>query len=154
MDKIGIENQTLTSGPYKDAGSPLRRMTDGEREQLTAILDSLHARFIDVVREGRPDLTVDQVQALADGRIFSARQAEANGLVDVIGDLPGAVELAEEQAGIDRSRVVAYARPQEWRENLYSMSAAPLPTVSPWALFDPVSEPSFLYLWWPGARYR
>lgn len=154
MDKVGIENQTLTSGPYKDAGSPLRRMTDSEREQLTAILDSLHARFVDVVVAGRPDLTADRVRELADGRIFSAQQAEANGLIDAIGDLPGAVKLAEERAGIERSRVVVYARPQEWRENLYSMTAAPLPALSPWALFDPVSEPSFLYLWWPGARFR
>ena len=154
MEKIGVENQTLTTGPYKDAGSSLRRMTDGERAQLSSVLDGLYARFLEVVERGRPDLSSEEVRALADGRIFSAVQAEANGLIDGVGDLPGAVDLAEERAGIETSRVVAYGRPDEWRENLYSMGALPEPTASPWALLSPVSEPGFLYLWWPGARLR
>jgi protease-4 len=154
MEKIGIENQTLTSGPYKDAGSSLRRMSEEERAQLTSVLDSLYARFLEVVEAGRPDLSPEEIRGLADGRIFSAAQAEANGLVDAIGDLPGAVELAEERAGIEKSRVVAYGRPDEWRENLYSMNTMPDPTLSPWAVLGPVSEPAFLYLWWPGARLR
>jgi hypothetical protein len=62
------------------------------------------------------------------------------------------VKLAEERAGIENSRVVAYGRPGEWRENLYSMNATPDPTLSLWALLGPVSEPAFLYLWSPGAR--
>jgi protease-4 len=152
MEKIGVENQTLTTGPYKDAGSSLRRMTEEERAQLTSVLDGLYQRFLEVVEAGRPDLSPDEIRALADGRIFSAAQAEANGLVDAVGDLPGAVELAEEKAEIERSRVITYGRPDEWRENLYSLSAVPAPTVSPWALLGPVSEPAFLYLWWPGAR--
>jgi protease-4 len=154
MEKIGIEDQTLTTGPYKDAGSPLRRMTEGERAQIGSVLDGLYTRFIDVVAAGRPDLTREEISGLADGRIYSAAQAEANGLIDAIGDLPSAVELAEEKAGIETSRVVAYARPNEWRENLYSMSAPPSPTASPWAVLGPVSEPGFLYLWSPGASSR
>jgi len=154
MEKIGVENQTLTTGPYKDAGSSLRRMTDGERAQLSSVLDGLYARFLEVVEGGRPDLSSEEVRALADGRIFSAVQAEAKGLVDTVGDLPGAVELAEERAGIENSRVIAYGRPGEWRENLYSMNATPDPALSLWALLGPVSEPAFLYLWWPGARLR
>jgi protease-4 len=152
MEKIGIENQTLTTGPYKDAGSSLRQMTDDERAQLTSVLDGLYARFLEVVVAGRPELSRQEIEERADGRIFSAAQAEANGLIDAIGDLPGAVKEAEERAGIETSRVVAYGRPDEWRENLYSLTAAPAPTVSPWAMLAPVSEPTFLYLWWPGAR--
>jgi protease-4 len=154
MEKIGIENQTLTTGPYKDAGSPLRQMTDDERAQLTSVLDALYARFLEVVAAGRPDLSREEIEEHADGRIFSAAQAEANGLIDAIGDLPGAVKVAEERAGIETSRVVAYGRPDEWRENLYSMSATPVPAVSPWSILGPQSEPTFLYLWWPGARLR
>lgn len=154
MEKIGVENQTLTTGPYKDAGSSLRRMTEEERAQLGSVLDGLYARFLEVVEAGRPDLSSEEIRELADGRIFNAVQAEANGLIDAVGDLPGAVELAEERAGIETSRVIAYGRPDEWRENLYSMSAQPEPTASPLAILGPVSEPAFLYLWWPGARLR
>lgn len=154
MEKIGVENQTLTSGPYKDAGSSLRRMTEEERAQLASVLDGLYARFLDVVAAGRPNLSREEIRGLADGRIYSAAQAEANGLVDAIGDLPGAVKLAEERAGIERSRVVAYGRPNEWRENLYSVSTAISEMESPWDLLGPISRPAFLYLWWPGARLR
>ena len=152
MEKVGIENQTLTTGSYKDAGSPLRRMSEDERAQLASVLDALYARFLEVVAAGRPDLSPEEIRSLADGRIYSAAQAEANGLIDAVGDLPGAVEVAEKRAGIETSRVVAYGRPGEWRENLYSMRAEPAPSASPWAVFGPVSEPGFLYLWWPGAR--
>jgi len=154
MEKIGIENQTLTSGAYKDAGSPLRRMTEHERAQLSSVLDSLYARFLEVVVAGRPGLSPEEIRDLADGRVFSAAQAEANGLIDAIGDLPGAVELAESKAGLETSRVVAYGRPQEWRENLYSMTAAPASTAPPWGTLAPLSKPGFLYLWWPGASSR
>jgi protease-4 len=129
-------------------------MTDEEKAQLSSVLDSLYQRFLEVVAAGRPDLTREEIRELADGRIYSAVQAEANGLIDALGDLPGAVEKAEAMAGLENSRVVAYGRPHEWRENLYSMSAAPAAMVSPWAVLGPVSEPNFLYLWWPGARLR
>jgi protease-4 len=129
-------------------------MTDEEKAQLSSVLDGLYARFLAVVAVGRPDLTEEEIHGLADGRIYSAVQARENGLIDAIGDLPGAVEVAEERAGIETSRVVAYHRSNQWRENLYSMSAAPAPALSPWALLGPVSEPTFLYLWWPGARLR
>ena len=154
MEKIGIENQTLTTGPYKDAGSPLRRMTEQERAQLSSVLDGLYARFLEVVAAGRPDLSEEEIRGLADGRIYNAVQARESGLIDAIGDLPRAVEVAEEKAGIETSRVVIYHRSNQWRENLYSMSAAPAPALSPWTLLGPVSEPTFLYLWWPGVRLR
>ncbi len=149
MEKIGIENQTLKSGPYKDAGSSLRHMTEEEKAQLGSVLDGLYERFLEVVDAGRPDLFAEEVRELADGRIFSAAQAEENGLIDAIGGLPGAIEVAEEMAGIETSRVVVYGRPNEWRENLYSVSAAPSPTLAPWALLGSRSEPAFLYLWRP-----
>ena len=149
MEKIGIENQTLKSGPYKDAGSSLRRMTEEERAQLGSVLDGLYVRFLEVVAAGRPNLSSEEIRDLADGRIYNAAQAEENGLIDAIGDLPGAVEVAEEKAGIENSRVVVYGRPNEWRETLYSVSAAPAPTLSPWAILSPRSEPAFLYLWRP-----
>ena len=62
-----------------------------------------------------------------------------------------AIEVAEERAGIEASRVVVYCRPNEWRENLYSVSAAPAPSLATWALLGSGSrgEPAFLYLWRP-----
>ena len=90
MEKIGVEDQTITAGRHKDAGSPLRRMTGEERRHIQRVLDDLHARFVEVVASGRPALAPDALRALSDGRIFSAREAREAGLVDRIGDLEDA----------------------------------------------------------------
>jgi protease-4 len=153
LERYGVEDQTLTSGAFKDAGSPWRRMTPAERAQLQSVIDDLYGRFLEVLRAGRPGLDAAAAARVADGRIFSARQALAAGLVDEVGYLGEAVAELERRAGLSESRVVAYRRPREWSENLYSKSGASVPRVElpgrdPLAAVLPA--PGFLYLWWPG----
>lgn len=151
MEKIGVEDQTLTTGPFKDAGSPLRPMREAEREQLQGVLEELFARFVEVVDAGRPDLDRERVRELADGRIFSAGQALEAGLVDELGDLEEAVEEAKQRAGVEQARVVVYRRPGEGTENLFS-TAAPAPQTGGTAgVLAELARPAFLYLWWPSA---
>ena len=153
MEKIGVEDQTLTSGPFKDAGSPLRRMTPAEHAQLQSVIDDLFAGFVEVVRRGRPALAAEAVTRLADGRIYSARQAKEAGLVDDLGYLPEAVDELKRRIGAAETRVVVYHRPREWRENLYSASAAPEPRLlrdDSSRLAVALGGPTFLYLWSPG----
>jgi protease-4 len=153
MEKLGIEDQTIVAGEQKDAGSPLRRMTAAERAQIQSILDDMHERFKAVVAAGRSGLDAERIDALADGRIFGAAQAERLGLVDGIGYLDDAVAEAEGLAGLTESRVVTYHRPREWKQNLYN---GPLvPERVELELTSPLSElprPGFLYLWAPGLR--
>ena len=151
LDKVGAEDQSITTGAYKDAGSPLRPMRDEEREQLSSVLDDLFERFLTVVDTGRPGLELERIRELSDGRIYSAEQALEAGLIDSIGDLPAAVTVAKERAGLDRAQVVVYRRPGERRENLFSMEAAPEPELgSAMELLAELARPSFLYLWSPG----
>ena len=149
MEKLGIENQTLTGGELKDAGSPLRRMRPEERAQLQSVVDNFHERFREVVDRGRPGLERAQIDPLADGRIYSAEQALDHGLVDRLGYLEDAVEAVEKRAGIDDSHVVVYHRSHEYRNNLYSSSPIGVPTISidlfPRGL-EPLA-PGFYYLW-------
>ena len=154
MERYGVTDQTLTSGPFKDAGSALRPMTYEERAYLQAVIDDLHRRFQRVVDEGRPALDAAQIGALADGRVFTASQAEAHGLVDAIGYIPAAVDELRRRVQAADLRVVTYHREREYRANLYSMSAAsslPVPEVS-----DLLAGrgPGFLYLWQPGLQLR
>src|SRR5207247_2164529 len=88
--KVGVRNETFKAGVHKDLLSPFRGATPEERRIVQTILDSLHARFVSVVRENRPRLDEARVAELTDGRIFDASQALAAGLVDEIGDLPAA----------------------------------------------------------------
>lgn len=153
MEKVGIENQTLVSGPYKDAGSMTRRMSSEERAQLQSVLDDLFTRFLSVVGTGRPELDPATVDRLADGRIYSAAQALENGLVDELGGLSDAVAAAEEAAGLSSSRVVTYHRPHEYRSNLYSVASPPVSLDFQWSTEwrKLLPSPTFLYLWTPGA---
>ncbi len=151
MQKIGVSNQTLTTGDFKDTGTPLRPMRADEKAQLQSVLDQMQARFEGVVVAGRPELDAAEVAALADGRIYSAEQALEAGLVDSLDGLPAAIEEAERRAGLERSRVVVFHRPGAYRANLFSTPPAPSPAVlDPAALLGPLREPGFLYLWWPG----
>jgi protease-4 len=152
MEKIGIEDQTLTTGAYKDAGSPLRPMRPAERQQLQSVLDDMHARFEQVVVEGRGALDAERVHALADGRIFSAAQALELGMVDELGDLEHSIAVTERLAGLESSRVVRYHRPREWVKNVYARPVVPseitIRVEPPGRLLQ---RPGFLYLWAPGA---
>jgi protease-4 len=151
MAKYGVADQTITSGPYKDTGTPLRPMRPDERAQIQSVIDDMYDRFVEVVRKGRPQLDAQAVSRLADGRIYSAPQALANGLVDKMGDVEEAVAVARERAGIADARVVTYHRPREFRKNLFTAQAPveaspqvewPLPRFH-------LPQPAFLYLWAP-----
>jgi protease-4 len=153
MSKLGLADQTITTGPYKDAGSPLRPMTPEDRALMQGVLNDLYRRFVQVVAAGRPQLPAARVAELADGRIYSATQAQANGLVDGIADLPGTIDEVRRRAGLDEVRVVAYHRKREWRENLYTLPPSlDMLTATPTALLDLLHGPAFAYLWWPGVE--
>ncbi len=156
LDKVGVENQTMVTGSFKDAGSPLRRMNDAERAQLESVIDDLFDRFLTVVDEGRPGLDRARVEELADGRIYSAAQALDAGLVDSIGDLPSAVDLARERAGLEEAQVIVYGRENDRRNNLFSAVAPVQPEAgmlgrSPADALAELARPAFLYLWSPAA---
>ncbi len=151
MDKLGLADQTITTGPYKDVGSPLRRMTPEDRALVQGVLNDLYQRFVQVVVTGRPHLRAAQVMELADGRIYSATQAQANGLVDGIADLPSTIDEARRRAGLAEARVVSYHRKREWRENLYTLPpGGGTPSLEPATLLHLLHAPTFAYLWWPG----
>jgi protease-4 len=100
LKKIGVEGIVVKSGKFKDIGSPLRKMTDEEQALLQSVMDDVHKQFIDAVAEGRA-MEVDTVQALADGRIFTGRQAKEAKLIDELGNLDDAIQLAADIAGIE-----------------------------------------------------
>lgn len=99
MQKIGIKSVVVKSGQHKDLASPTREMTEAERQILQGMLDDVHDQFIDVVAKSRR-LDRKKVEAIADGRIFSGREAQSIGLVDHLGNLQDAVERAGALAGI------------------------------------------------------
>lgn len=100
LKKLGVEGVVIKSGRFKDVGSPLRKMTDEERTVLQTVMDDVHQQFIEAVSEGR-SLALTDVHTFADGRVFTGRQARDMKLVDELGDLDDAIQLAADLAGIE-----------------------------------------------------
>ncbi len=158
MEKIGIRADTVKSGPHKDMGSPFRSMTAKDREIFQSVIDSLYERFLHVIEQGRPTLTPATIRRLADGRIYSAEQAKAHGLIDAIGYLDEAVALAQEQAGTEDAQVIIYQRSGGYRPNLYAQGpGGQMAAGLGWPQLDAASlttlfaggTPAFFYLWMP-----
>jgi len=154
MAKLGIGADAVTSGPHKDAGSPFSKMTAEQRAIFQAIVDELYDQFVAVVAAGRPNLDEPQVQALADGRVYTAGQALEFGLIDRIGTIRDAVAAAKTRSGAKKVRVVRYRRPLGYVAN-YHAAAPPQPGDVNLINFDlpwlwTLTTPRFLYLWAPG----
>ena len=100
MKKVGVEGVVIKSGRFKDVGSPLRKMSDEERKLLQSVMDDVHQQFIQAVADGR-SLEVSEVEPLADGRIYTGRQAKEARLIDELGDLDDAIHIAADIAGME-----------------------------------------------------
>jgi protease-4 len=96
-DKIGFSEETVKSGRFKDTGHPLRKLSPDERALLQGMVDDVLGQFVDAVARGR-NMDADRVRTLADGRVYSGTQALAAGLVDRLGGLSAATQLAWETA--------------------------------------------------------
>jgi len=105
MDKLGVQEDVYKKGLYKDIFSPTRDTTEEEKKIIDSILDDTYKLFIDRVALGR-NLSPERVELLANGRIYSGKQAKEAGLVDSLGNLPTAVETTKGLAGISQAEVV------------------------------------------------
>jgi protease-4 len=99
LEKIGVKGMVVKAGEFKDIGSPYREMSEPEKKLLQAVIDDVHSQFIEAVVKGR-SLPEADVRAIADGRVFTGRQALQLKLVDQLGDLEDSILVAGELAGI------------------------------------------------------
>ena len=102
LEKIGLQFETVKSGSAKDIGSPTRPVTKTDREALESVVNNLHNQFVDAVSSGR-SLEREFVLSIADGRVFTGEQSYEMGLVDTLGTMDDAVDLAGQMAGLEES---------------------------------------------------
>lgn len=107
MDKVGVASVTIKSGRYKDIGSPSRPFTKDEHELMQSLIDDVHAQFVEAVSLGR-EMPAEQVMSIADGRIFSGRQALSVGLVDELGGFQDALDYTSELVGLGEDPTLIY----------------------------------------------
>lgn len=109
MDKLGVDVTAITSGRYKDSGSPHRAMTEADRQYFQQLVNNINDQFIRAVADGR-SMERAQVEAVADGRVVSGEQGLALGLVDQLGNFRDAVDLAKELTGIQGRAKLIWVR--------------------------------------------
>ena len=151
MQKLGLAAAAIKSGERKDMGSPLRTLTDEERKIFQSVIDGLHGQFVSRL-VGARKLPLETAKTLADGRVYTAQQALELKLIDRIGYMDDALQIARRAIGVDEARVIVYQRPLQYRATYYARSE-----VSPSSLDTTVAQlasvvgagPRFLYMWWP-----
>ncbi len=100
LEKLGIKTTVIKSGKLKDLASVTRELTPEERQIIQSVMDDIHSQFIEDVATGR-HLSIETVSKIADGRIFSGKQALALQLVDELGNFSTAVKKAGELGKIE-----------------------------------------------------
>ncbi len=86
LETVGIEYNTIKSSSFKDSGSPFRDMTSEEKKYFQELIDDLYNQFIKAVSDER-DISIDRVREIANGKVYSGKQAYEIGLVDTLGSL-------------------------------------------------------------------
>ncbi|MCL2219874.1 MAG: signal peptide peptidase SppA [Chitinispirillia bacterium] len=137
--KVGVDFRILKAGEMKDIGSSFRPMTDKEKHALQTLLDDTHDQFIKDVAAGR-DVKEAEVKTVANGMIFTGRQAYAMGMIDTLGGYSDALRYLGELCGVPESVKPVEKKPYTgWREILMESAQKKVPGL------ETVVRPAGLY---------
>lgn len=110
-EKHGVEFDTITSGKHKDIMSPARDMTNEEEEILQSMIDEMYEDFVKVIVDGR-GMEEKKVKELADGRVYTGKQAKENNLIDEVGSFEDALLDLQETEGLEEAEIFEYGEKQ------------------------------------------
>ncbi len=139
-----LKEIVFKSGEFKDTGSSSRPLTDREKTYFQSIIDDMYVQFVDAVATGR-HLDIQDVRSLADGRVFTGRDAKEKKLIDEIGNFQDAVDLTAKLAGISgKPRLIHVGRQ---RVTLLDVLTSDLSRIMPFQGRTLKSQIRFQYLW-------
>ena len=124
LETLGIQEQVLKKGTYKEVGTMSRQWSEQEREFLDNLLDEQYTMFVDDVKQARGQRLTQDSEAFAQGKIFSAKAALELGLIDRVGSLHDATEILKERANVSeavwlkKSKVDSYL--EQFQDSLIS----------------------------------
>lgn len=123
LEKLGIRIEIFKGGKYKDMYQGLRELTPEEEEIMQRMIDEYYEQFVDVVAEGR-GISKEEVRGLATGQIYTGTEAKELGLVDELGGLDTAIDLAMELAGLETAIIKYYQPPRLTLRSLLGLADA------------------------------
>jgi len=152
FDKIGIKMNVAKSGEMKDSGSPFRGLTPEEKNVFQGIIDEFYEGFLRAVYQNRKNyFSFDELRKIADGRVYTASQAEELKLIDELGYFDTALKKILALASLKEAKVIAYTYFPKKKTNIY---ASTLQDVSAFKAENfehllPSLKSGFYYLWLP-----
>ena len=139
-----LKEIVFKTGEFKDTGSPTRALTDNERKYFQGLIDDMYVQFVEAVASGRK-LDLQEVRSLADGRVFTGRDAKQRKLIDEIGNFQDAVDQTAKLAGISgKPRLIRLNRQ---RVTLLDVLTTDLSRIAPFNGQSMKSQIKFQYLW-------
>jgi protease-4 len=139
-----LKEITMKAGEFKDTGSPTRDMTPAEKVYMQALIDDMHEQFIHNVATGRK-VNDDQIKAIADGRVWTGRQALSIKLIDQIADFQDAVHDTARSVGISGEPTLV--TPDRERKSLLDLMFGDVSDLIPDRAKLMQSNVGFYYLW-------
>ena len=140
LEKIGLKPEIIKAGKYKDIGSPTRSMNQIEKSLLQDVVTDVHQQFIEAIANGR-GMSIAEITKIADGRIFTGRQAYSLKLVDQLGGLQATIGQLAAKAGIIGAPNVIREKP-----NTGLLDWVLKTEISP-SIIGYLSSPSLQYTW-------
>ncbi len=150
--KLGVKIHVIKSGAMKDAGSSFREMTEEEKQIFQNIIDDFYQNFLEVVHRARQDhLSMKELKKIADGRVFTAKQALALKLIDEIGYFDTALAKIFNLAQLKEAQVISYTYYPNSKTNIYAAGSKSTPQLEGKNLQDFLLslKSGFYYLWLP-----
>jgi len=144
MQWAKLKDIVFKTGEFKDTGSPSRALTENEKKYFQGLIDDMYVQFVEAVASGRK-LDLPEVRSLADGRVFTGRDAKARKLIDEIGNFQDAVDLTAKLAGISgKPRLIRLSRR---RVTLLDVLTTDLSRFVPFNGQSMKSQIKFQYIW-------
>jgi protease-4 len=139
-----LKEVVFKTGEFKDSGSASRPLTENERKYFQGLIDDMYVQFVEAVSSGRK-LDLQEVRSVADGRVFTGRDAKERKLIDEIGNFQDAVDLTAKLAGISgKPRLLRLNRQ---RVTLLDVLTTDLSRLVPFNGQSMKSQIKFQYLW-------
>ena len=127
MEKVGVRNEAIKSGPLKDMGSPFKALRPDERQVMQAMVDDYYARFVEIVRTRRNITDADKLKLVTDGRVFTGTRAVELGLADQAGSLERRARPRPRARQGPGAKAVIYKRPYGYGGSIYAETQLPAP---------------------------
>ena len=144
MQWAKLKDIVFKTGEFKDTGSPTRSLTENEKKYFQGLIDDMYVQFVEAVASGRK-LDLPEVRSLADGRVFTGRDAKARKLIDEIGNFQDAVDITAKLAGISgKPRLIRLSRR---RVTLLDVLTTDLSRFVPFNGQSMKSQIKFQYIW-------